>query len=202
VLVILLQLKNAPPLMMVTLVGMFNVPNVVQFSNALVPIDNKLPPSATAGILLQPSNALVPIDWIFPAIVSVLVIFLQPLNAVSLMELTLGGIFNVPNVVQFWNARKPIDCNGLTNATPGILEQFKNVSVPINATLPAIVSALVILLQSSNTDVPMAVTELGILIVPIDVQSLNALVLMKFKLPPSATAWILGQFKKACVPIV
>jgi hypothetical protein len=111
-------------------------------------------------------------------------------------------MINDPNVVQFSNAREPIDSNGLTNATLGILEQFQNVSLAIAETLPAIVSALVILLQSSNADVPMAVTELGILIVPIDVQSLNALVLMKFKLPPSATAWILGQFKKACVPIV
>jgi hypothetical protein len=41
---------------------MFNVPNVVQFLNAKEPIDNKLPPSATAGSLLQPSNASLPID--------------------------------------------------------------------------------------------------------------------------------------------
>jgi hypothetical protein len=53
VLVILLQPENALVLMMVTLGGMFNVPNVVQLPNADSPIDNKLPPSATAGILEQ-----------------------------------------------------------------------------------------------------------------------------------------------------
>jgi hypothetical protein len=63
--------------MAVTLSGIFMVPSDVLFWNADVPIDRKLPPSATAGILLQPSNALVPIDVIFPAIVKVLVILLQ-----------------------------------------------------------------------------------------------------------------------------
>jgi hypothetical protein len=63
--------------MIVTLGGIFNVPNVVQPENAESPIDNKLPPSATAGILLQPINAFVPIVVIFPAIVSLLVILLQ-----------------------------------------------------------------------------------------------------------------------------
>jgi hypothetical protein len=41
---------------------MFNVPNVVQYSNASIKIDNKLPPSATAGIFEQSLNALCPID--------------------------------------------------------------------------------------------------------------------------------------------
>jgi hypothetical protein len=91
-------------------------------------------------------------------------------NAVEPMVLTLSGIFNVPNDVQFSNACDPIDSNGLTNATPGILEQFKNVSTPIDVILPAIVSALVILLQSSNADVPRVVTELGILMIPNVVQ--------------------------------
>jgi hypothetical protein len=50
-LVILLQARNALLLMMVTLGGMFMVPNVVQSLNAFVPIDAKLPQSATAGIL-------------------------------------------------------------------------------------------------------------------------------------------------------
>jgi hypothetical protein len=63
VLVRLLQLENAKlDMMAVTLSGMFNVPNVVHVENALEPIDNKFPPSATAGILQQRSNALVPID--------------------------------------------------------------------------------------------------------------------------------------------
>jgi hypothetical protein len=67
--------------MLLTLSGMFKVPNDVQSLNAYEPNDNKLPPSATAGILLQPENDDCPIDWIFPAIVKVLVILLQSLNA-------------------------------------------------------------------------------------------------------------------------
>jgi hypothetical protein len=109
-------------------------------------------------------------------------------NAVEPMVLTLTGILMVPNDVQFSNACDPIDSNGLTNATPGILEQFKNVSTPIVVILPAIVSALVILLQFSNADVPRDVKELGILIVPIDVQFRNADSVIDRKLPPSATA--------------
>jgi hypothetical protein len=90
--------------MLVTLSGMFKVPNDVQSLNAYKPNDNKLPPSATAGILLQPENDDCPIDWIFPAIVSALVRLLQLENAPSLMMVTLGGMFNVPNVVQLLNA--------------------------------------------------------------------------------------------------
>jgi hypothetical protein len=99
-----LQPLNAAESIKVTLGGIFNVPNDVQRENAESPIDNKLPPSATAGILLQPLNALDPIVWIFPAMVSVLVILMQLKNAPVLMEVTLGGIFNVPNVVQLLNA--------------------------------------------------------------------------------------------------
>jgi hypothetical protein len=62
VLVILLQLKNAPPSIKLTLGGMFNVPSEVQLLNAFKPIDNKLPPSASAGIFEQFINALDPID--------------------------------------------------------------------------------------------------------------------------------------------
>jgi hypothetical protein len=47
--------------MTVTLSGMFNVPSVVQLLNADVPINNKLPPSATAGIFEQLKNAYEPI---------------------------------------------------------------------------------------------------------------------------------------------
>jgi hypothetical protein len=56
------QPLNALLLMMVTLGGIFNVPNVVQPLNAADPIDNKLPPSASAGIFEQFINALDPID--------------------------------------------------------------------------------------------------------------------------------------------
>jgi len=202
VLVILLQPSNAKLLILVTLGGMFNVPNVVQFWNACVKIDNKLPPSAIAGILLQLANASTPIDVIFPAIVKVLVILLQSLNALAFIAVTLGGMFNVPNVVQFSNARAPIDCNGLTNATPGILEQLKNVSAPINPTLPAIVSELEMFEHPLNAADPIELTLVGIFNVPNVVQFWNALVLIDNKLPPSATAGILLQFKNAPIPIV
>jgi hypothetical protein len=61
VLVIPEQLLNAAESIEVTLGGMFNVPNVVQLINAIEPIDNKLPPSATAGIFAQSRNACAPI---------------------------------------------------------------------------------------------------------------------------------------------
>jgi hypothetical protein len=203
VLVILSQLKNALPLMMVMLGGMFNVPNVVQFWNALVPIDNNLPPSATAGILLQPWNALVPIDVIFPAIVKVLVILSQLKNALPLMMVTLGGMFNVPNVVQFLNASAPIDNKLPPSATAGIFEQFSNALVPIAVIFPAIVIVLVILLQPLNAEIPIVVVTLsGIFMVPSVVQSSNARSRIVNKLPPSATAGILLQPENVLKPMI
>jgi hypothetical protein len=44
-----------------------------------------------------------------------------------------------------------------------------------------------------NAVLSMLVTESGIFIVPIDVQFLNALMLINNKLPPSATAGIFEQ---------
>jgi hypothetical protein len=73
--------------------------------------------------------------------------FEHPLNAESLMELTLGGIFNVPNVVQFINASSSIDNKFPPSATAGIFEQLLNAPASIISIFPAIVSVLVILLQ-------------------------------------------------------
>jgi hypothetical protein len=61
VLVIPLQFNNALVPMLLTLSGMFNVPNDVQAKNDALLIVNKFPPSASAGILLQLANALEPI---------------------------------------------------------------------------------------------------------------------------------------------
>jgi hypothetical protein len=107
VLVILLQLANALASMKVTLGGIFNVPNVVQPLNADPPINNKLPPSATAGSFEQSRNASAPIVRIFPAMVSVLVILLQSLNAEDPIVLTLRGMLIVPSDVLFKNAEFP-----------------------------------------------------------------------------------------------
>jgi hypothetical protein len=48
---------------------------------------------------------------------------LQLMNALSPMELTLGGMFNVPNVVQLKNASNPIVNKLPPSATAGIFEQ-------------------------------------------------------------------------------
>jgi hypothetical protein len=55
------QFSNALFPIELTLSGIFKVPNDVLFRNALMPIDNKLPPSATAGIREQFKNADAPI---------------------------------------------------------------------------------------------------------------------------------------------
>jgi hypothetical protein len=57
VLVMLLQFWNTEDPMVLTLSGMLIVPNDVLFSNALLSINNKFPPSATAGSFEQPLNA-------------------------------------------------------------------------------------------------------------------------------------------------
>jgi hypothetical protein len=105
---------------------MFNVPNDVQLLNASTPIDNKFPPSATAGILAQIVNALNPIVWILPAIVRVLVMPEQLKNAPLSIKLTLSGMFNVPNDVQLLNALSPIDNKLPPSASARIFEQSLN----------------------------------------------------------------------------
>ena len=187
--------------MTVTLSGMFNVPNVVHVLNADVPIDRKLPPSATAGILLQPINAEFPIDVIFPAMVNVLVIFLQSRNALSPMVVTLIGILIVPIDVQFLNAPVRIVRKLPPNATPGMREQLKNAPAPIDVMLPAIVILLVILLHCVNTPVSIALTLTGIFMVPKEVQSLNALLPMDDNLPPRNTDVSFEQSLNADEPI-
>jgi hypothetical protein len=187
------QFSNALFPIELTLRGMFIVPNDVLFRNALAPIDNKLPPSATAGILAQPSNAEAPIVWIFPAIVSVLEMFKQLWNAEDPMVLTLGGIFKVPNDVLLKNASAPIDSKLPPSATAGILKQSLNALVAIVVIFPAIVSVLVMLLQLWNAEDPMVLTLGGIFKVPNDVLLKNACAPIDSKFPPSATAGILAQ---------
>jgi hypothetical protein len=51
------QFWNACVPMELTLGGIFNVLSCEQPKNAAVPINNKLPPSATAGIFAQSRNA-------------------------------------------------------------------------------------------------------------------------------------------------
>jgi hypothetical protein len=130
-LVIFWQLLNAPPSIAVTLGGIFNVPREVQLPNALELINNKFPPSATAGIFEQEKNALESIVLIFPAIVSVLVIFEQFSNAEDPMLLTESGMFKVPNDVLLRNALAPIDNKLPPSATAGMREQFPNAETPI-----------------------------------------------------------------------
>jgi hypothetical protein len=147
-LVIFEQFSNALLPIAPTFVEIFNVLNDVLFWNALLPIERKLPPSATAGIREQFPNAPEPIVRIFPAMVSVLVILLQPKNVLVPMAVTLSGIFMVPNVVQLSNADVPIPSKLPPSATAGILLQPSNALVPIDVIFPAIVKVLVILLQS------------------------------------------------------
>ena len=71
-------------------------------------------------------------------------------NAESPMLLTEFGILIVPNEVLFWNALAPIDNKFPPSAIPGIREQFLNALVPIDVIFPAMVNALVILLQLLN----------------------------------------------------
>jgi hypothetical protein len=61
VLAIDLLFSNAPLPIEVALGGIFKVPNDVLLKNALLLIVNKLPPSATAGILEHSKKACVPI---------------------------------------------------------------------------------------------------------------------------------------------
>jgi hypothetical protein len=197
VLVIFEQFSNALSPMVPTFVGMFKVLNDILFWNALIPIDCKLPPSATASIREQFPNALFPIVWMFPVIVSVLVIFLQSRNALSPMLVTLIGILIVPIDVQFLNAPVRIVRKLPPNATPGMREQLKNAPEPIDVMLPAIVILLVILLHSVNTPVEIVLTLSGIFMVPKEVQSVNALEPMDDNLPPRNADVSFEQFKKA-----
>ena len=127
VLAIFELLSNALSPILVTLGGIFRVPNDVLFRNALMPIVRKLPPSATAGIREQFPNADTPIVVMFPAMVSVLDILLQFSNALLPIEVTLGGIFIVPDDVLFLNELAPINNKLPPSATAGIFEQ------PLNA---------------------------------------------------------------------
>jgi hypothetical protein len=188
--------------MRVTLGGIFNVPNDVQLLNADDPINDKLPPSATAGILLQTLNTVDPIDWILPAIVSVLVMPVQPINALLLMMVTLSGIFNVPNVVQPLNADAPINNKFPPSATAGMREQFPNAEIPIVRIFPVIVRVLDIFTQFSNALVPMLLTLRGMLIVPNDVLLRNAKFPMTSTFPPIVKFVILVQPEKALSPIL
>jgi hypothetical protein len=181
---------------------MLIVPNDVLLRNALAPIDSKLPPSATAGILEQFTNTELLIVWIFPAIVSVLVILLQLMNAELSIEVTLGGMFNVPNVVQPKNASTPIVRKLPPSATAGIFEQFWNALCPIVVIFPAIVSVLVIPVQLANANTSILLTLGGIFNVLSVVQPLNADCPIDNKLPPSATAGIFKQLENAWNPMV
>jgi hypothetical protein len=125
----LIQFSNAEDPMVLTLSGILMVPNDVQPLNADTPIDNKLPPSATAGILEQLKKACAPIVWIFPAIVSVLVMLIQFWNASALIEATLGGMLIVPNDVQLLNAPSCIVNKLPPNTIAGIFEQLLNACV-------------------------------------------------------------------------
>jgi hypothetical protein len=202
VLVILLQPLNAEDPMVLTLGGIFSVPKDVLFWNALMPIDNKLPPSATAGIREQFPNADTPIVVMFPAMVSVLDIFELFSNALSPIVLTLTGIFSVPNDVLFRNALAPIDNKLPPSATAGIREQFPNADTPIVVIFPAMVSVLDILLQFSNAEDPMVLTLGGILIVPNDVLLKNAELPITKTFPPRVALVILLHPEKALSPIL
>ena len=63
--------------------------------------------------------------------------------------------------------------------------------LPIAIIFPVIVRALDRLLQSPNAPVPIRPTVVGIFMIPNEVQSINAPLLIAAKFPPSATAGIL-----------